>query len=870
MLRAGPVPISAAAAAARATLPTVTSSAQRVFSSNRRFERLMQIRHDIARGGRKHLSRRAEREEYESTAGIVSALHEGARPDASPQQIQQLTRRSMAQLEEVGGLHGPQRLPSAGSVQREQMRLAVNSLVHTGDTENLSAAIRFLNGTLGPGDARLRDHAAAALQLSDLSTEALSNAKGGVKRIAARNTALAAVVKRSPDLAARLEASADKRESDRIALIQDPRHAGVGMDSGDRFDEQAVMTEQLQVGSAVNMNDETREKYVGRVSSRRFNAIQTVAQAASNVLTQRQMSPAKRAMVRVPVPHTLPKHVRERMHQRPRFVPVGYVDLYELDFAITRVHVTQDMSHAVIYWTAPGLVDPVADADVAHMDMDMGATVVANRRLGTVTPYYAAHYERQLGLAAHGALAMLPGPAHAPAEQAAAGAPQTQAAALGSAVDGVEVFTTADAGGAGKTPLPGTSREQQLRPRFRGLAVHGSVDLPDPRRAPHVFGLLPGPVPAQFAGRRGAPAAAKGSGSAITGQVRKLVRMQTAKYLNAALPAIRWRVGEWLGYRYVPSVKWEFDDQLSRAKLRARTVGAALQEQLRAQDEDAGLTLEQLQRRAAADKRAEARRAKDEGDLNELYQRGENPLFRGKVRPLEAADLPMSLLFSEVKDPAMRGRLAREERERRARAEQEDMRLRMMEAAGMRGTRTQAKGNLAHATLSNVASADQYAAEADAWNENDDAVDDGWVSDIALGSDMDSANAGAAAAGRCGNGDWTLNPAARALRAELDAEEAAANDLSGNYNDDVGASVTRFSDLSDKGTLDFLAAFKQRIQSNVAAGAGLDDGLGHGGRNSMNANTLEEEADMYEDEFDAAEDDGYAYNEPPQAPQRKR
>ena len=89
----------------------------------------------------------------------------------------------MAQLEEVGGLHGPQRLPSAGSVQREQMRLAVNSLVHTGDTENLSAAIRFLNGTLGPGDARLRDHAAAALQLSDSDLKVMNRLTRAQDRI---------------------------------------------------------------------------------------------------------------------------------------------------------------------------------------------------------------------------------------------------------------------------------------------------------------------------------------------------------------------------------------------------------------------------------------------------------------------------------------------------------------------------------------------------------------------------------------------------------------------------------------------------------------------------------------------------------------
>jgi len=433
---------------------------------------------------------------------------------------------------------------------------------------------------------------------------------------------------------------------------------------------------------AYNNNRESlNPRLTAIISSRKARLIQEVANSASATLMRKQLS-GKGTKVEYKQ-HTVSKYEIAELKKQLRgrggdaalkkliklksqeVTPIGFVDLYDLGFMITRITVSSDLAHATVHWTAPCLM-PLPEADLTKLNTPTGTLLEAAIKGYTSKSKYTANpamayvktkdglkpldpfsmdntdvSEHQLSLDKADKAGV-----DADAEDMDANGQETvQSNVTAEEAQSIGENTTSDMkvirkDGKGKqfstsqpenahmenmsaddiyeaidwehsdviffdpaTGVPmrrspdgtvkittvGDPKLWRKRKTFQGTYLGGTIDpiappdmtrvqvsRQDKEKSEETIGIVE-----KLAAQQSSSIATKHmmSGNKLVAHERasSVVVTLTNRYLDSVVPSLRWMLGERLQIKYVPNVRFEFDEQYGRMKNRAKSVAAALQ-----------------------------------------------------------------------------------------------------------------------------------------------------------------------------------------------------------------------------------------------------------------------------------------------------
>jgi ribosome-binding factor A len=458
-----------------------------------------------------------------------------------------------------------------------------------------------------------------------------------------------------------------------------PEIGGLGL-SGDKLTEDGIAEQEIGMSGidlhraglagrggaaksgAYHNTSEMNPRLTALISSRKSRVITAVSEAASATLMAKQLRGASHASRKVKLSPeevaALKKQLRGKggpqalrdliAHKEQAAGRVGFVDLYDLGFTITRVTMSSDLAHATIHWTAPCLM-PLPEADLSKLSTPSGTLLEATVRGITSPAKYPTHPATSFLKPRMDPLRMTgeavePTPAvEAEAEADAEVEAETEASVDASeasvaAESAPEAASQAEAAEEAAEEAPEeTPEEAEARAKAEADRIWDSVDwdgsevvMVDPKsgvsykRKPdgsmhittvgdpklwarrkafqnntYVGGMidpLPTPMTPQLNVAGKAPqGSASLSTRSLIGNSRStshdravnVVVLMVSRYLDQFCPSIRWSLGDRLNLKYTPQVKFKFDDDYGRIKMRARSVASALQEMFRNADDTA-------------------------------------------------------------------------------------------------------------------------------------------------------------------------------------------------------------------------------------------------------------------------------------------
>ncbi len=372
------------------------------------------------------------------------------------------------------------------------------------------------------------------------------------------------------------------REMDRINLMSDPNSPGVGtylteaseldFDGSGDLENLSGSIGQLDDPSLHAVAGKMNKRLTGILSGRKHRIAGIITNLASNILTIRQLNTIKKDDKAFKLPNFAETVVQltkdanlkqsattksqSKLPSKPLVVEkvdpkhknkviqeqIGHIDLYNLNWFISRVVVSPDLGHATVYWCAPCLL-PSKDADPLH---DKYPELLQHARSSLLNPIPSA-----------GRLDILTPDEH-------------------------ELVDTVKNAIAQKTKVPSelihaASKIEARSYFFKGVRpkFHSGADG---------FGLPAIDLQGNTATQRqidfsqpNSNIINKNRGMTVAQErAIRIVAQHTQRYLDAHIPTIRWKLGKELNQKLIPNIAFTFDEKYVNSLLRENSLETTL------------------------------------------------------------------------------------------------------------------------------------------------------------------------------------------------------------------------------------------------------------------------------------------------------